>query len=104
MRLAVGGGAPAVWSLPCWLATGFLRRVVRPARERHRNNRRLDHKYERIDLLRPVRAQALGDVITVARVPWKQRISAFATEELEIAVSTVVLQLWPTAAGNLKRS
>ena len=32
--------------------------------------------------------QALGDVITVARVPWKQRISAFATEELEIAVST----------------
>ena len=32
--------------------------------------------------------QALGDVITVARVPWKQRISAFATEELKIAVST----------------
>ncbi len=56
----------------------------------HLTRRSAERKYERIDLLRPVRgqlAQALGDVITVARVPWKQRISAFATEELEIAVS-----------------
>ena len=39
-----GGGAGG--NLPGW---------VRPALERHRNNPRLNRKYERIDLLRPVR-------------------------------------------------